>query len=566
MQQRKVRQALGRLAALAAALGLAACGGDSHEPQVPAAVVAVAGTAQQAVLGTAVAVAPAVKVTDAKGAAVADVPVTFAAATGGGSVTGGQAKTNADGVATVGSWVLGPTAGANTLTATVEGLPPVTFSATGVAAAAEIAKTAGDAQTGTVGTQLPVALAVKLTKAGGAPVAGTSVAFAVATGGGTLSASSATTNADGVASVQWTLGGTAGAQTVTATLAGLAPVTFTATATAGAAAKLVKSAGDAQSWRVRDTLAVAPAVKVTDAFDNPVAGVAVTFAVASGGGSLTASAATSDAAGLATGGRWILGSTLGANTVTASAAGLAPVTFSATAKDPCSVSLDYTGGTTATGVLNDLDCVLPDGSLRAGSYIDFYSTTTAARQSVSFSLVSPSDQDTYLFLHDAAGNVVAYDDDGANDGTYNSRLNVILPAGSWFLGASQWTSTSDFAYTLSSQARAESATNCEETWLLPGVTTAQEVQASDCNWYDGTDRNDYFSMMVKTGQTVTIRAAASAITPVLDVYTSVTGDVFEVTATGGEAVVTFTSTEDQEIEIDVRGESGGLGAYTLSVQ
>ena len=39
------------------------------------------------------------------------VSVTFAVATGGGSVTGGSATTDATGIATVGSWTLGTTAG-----------------------------------------------------------------------------------------------------------------------------------------------------------------------------------------------------------------------------------------------------------------------------------------------------------------------------------------------------------------------------------------------------------------------------------------------------------------------
>jgi hypothetical protein len=57
--------------------------------------------------------------------------VTFAVASGGGSITGANATTNASGVATVGSWTLGATARANTLTATVDGRigSPVTFTA-----------------------------------------------------------------------------------------------------------------------------------------------------------------------------------------------------------------------------------------------------------------------------------------------------------------------------------------------------------------------------------------------------------------------------------------------------
>lgn len=43
--------------------------------------------------------------------------VTFAVASGGGSITGATASTGSDGIATVGSWTLGTPAGANTMTA-----------------------------------------------------------------------------------------------------------------------------------------------------------------------------------------------------------------------------------------------------------------------------------------------------------------------------------------------------------------------------------------------------------------------------------------------------------------
>ena len=52
------------------------------------------------------------------------------------SVTGGNQTTNASGIATVGSWTLGTTTGANTLTATSTGLTgsPLTYNATATAA------------------------------------------------------------------------------------------------------------------------------------------------------------------------------------------------------------------------------------------------------------------------------------------------------------------------------------------------------------------------------------------------------------------------------------------------
>src|SRR5207249_6149902 len=97
-----------------------------------------------------------------------------------------------------------------------------------------------------------------------------------------------TTDASGIATVgSWTLGTSAGTNTLTATSSGLSPVTFTATGTAGEASSLAIAAGDNQSAPVGTAVATRPAVLVRDQFNNPVPDVTVTFAVASGGGSVT---------------------------------------------------------------------------------------------------------------------------------------------------------------------------------------------------------------------------------------------------------------------------------------
>jgi hypothetical protein len=60
------------------------------------------------------------------------VQVTFAVVAGGGVVAGNTAATDGSGVARVGSWTLGSTAGENRLSATVASNPSIstTFSAT----------------------------------------------------------------------------------------------------------------------------------------------------------------------------------------------------------------------------------------------------------------------------------------------------------------------------------------------------------------------------------------------------------------------------------------------------
>ncbi len=107
--------------------------------------------------------------------------------------------------------------------------------------ASNIVAQSGNGQFGVVGTQLALPLVVKVAATDGVGVAGTTVHFAVATGGGSVGSASAVSDANGLAQTTFKLGTGTGAQTVTATAAGLnnSPVTFIDTAQAAAASKLV---------------------------------------------------------------------------------------------------------------------------------------------------------------------------------------------------------------------------------------------------------------------------------------------------------------------------------------
>ncbi|HEY0037053.1 MAG TPA: leishmanolysin-related zinc metalloendopeptidase, partial [Longimicrobium sp.] len=101
---------------------------------VPAAatIVVNGGNNQAAMAGTAVPTAPSALVRDLSNNPLPGVSVTFSVAGGGGSLTGATAVTNASGVATLGSWVLGTPGALNTLTAATAGAgTPATFTAAG---------------------------------------------------------------------------------------------------------------------------------------------------------------------------------------------------------------------------------------------------------------------------------------------------------------------------------------------------------------------------------------------------------------------------------------------------
>src|SRR5207249_3252735 len=319
------------------------------------------GNNQSATAGTAVAIEPSVIVRDANGNPVGGVSVTFAVASGGGTVTPTTSvTTGANGIAAVTSWILGPTAGPNSLTATASGLTgsPVTFTATGTTgAASSITLNAGNNQSATAGTTVATPASVIVRDANGNPVAGVSVTFAVASGGGTVSPTApVTTNASGIAAVtSWTLGPTAGPNSLTATATGLAgsPVTFTATGTAGAAATLAKSSGDNLTGQVATRLQTPHIVLVSDANSNPVAGVTVTWAAASGGGSVDPAASTTDVNGHAQTFR-TLGVLIGTQTTTATAtigSTATTVTFSISATAAGASQMTAAGGDGQTGTV-----------------------------------------------------------------------------------------------------------------------------------------------------------------------------------------------------------------------
>ncbi len=196
----------------------------------------------------------------------------------------------------------------------------------------------GNNQTGRVGTELPSPLVVQVLS-GGRVVKDLVLSYRVTSGGGSVFADATSTDGNGRAQNWWTLGTNAAAAEsveVRAVLADGTKVmagTFTATAFPGPAARIVAQSGDGQTAPPGASVPIAPAVRVTDQYGNPVSGVTVTF-VAGNGGSVTGGSQITGANGIATVGAWTLGAA-GPNSLTATAAGTGiagnPVTFTATA-------------------------------------------------------------------------------------------------------------------------------------------------------------------------------------------------------------------------------------------
>lgn len=155
----------------------------------------------------------------------------------------------------------------------------------------------GDGQTGQVARPLPVSPTVEVRNDRGEPVSGASVSFSVESGEGSVSPSSATTDADGRASAAWTLGTSSSASHRLEARAGGESVVFTAEAEPGPPARLEKSGGEGQSGDGGQALPDPLEVRVLDEFGNGVPGVRVRFSA--GGGTVSPAEAITGADGTA---------------------------------------------------------------------------------------------------------------------------------------------------------------------------------------------------------------------------------------------------------------------------
>lgn len=201
--------------------------------------------------------------------AVFNVPV------GAGSVSNAFPVADSEGVATA-EWTLGPVPGPQTLEVrrssvtisfTATATPPVLATLTGVGGSGFSSAAAGP---------YPIPVAVRVRDVDGFPAVATQVSFAVSAGGGSLAASSVSTDSAGIARLSgWTLG--LGANALSATVAALPgqSATFTATGQpAGSGYSITLNLGGNPSPAVQQAFANASArwsqVIVGDIPDQPV--------------------------------------------------------------------------------------------------------------------------------------------------------------------------------------------------------------------------------------------------------------------------------------------------------
>jgi len=306
-----------------------------------------------------------------------------------------------------------------------------------------------------------------------------------------------------------------------------------------------------------------PSVIVRDENGDPLAGASVVFTVTSGDGAVSGATVNTGSDGVATVGTWTLGQTAATNTVDATVAGLPAVTFTANAGDPCKVTPAYTIGGNSDGRLGLADCEVSDGS-----FVDFWLATIPGTATYLFN-ESSTQVDSYLLLLTTDYHVIAQNDN-AGSTTHNSTIKAILPAGNFLVGANSLNSRETGAYSLSSGPTASPVTNCEDVFAVPGITTDQSLQTTDCN-QSGFYSDDYI-IFINNGQTITVTMTSGAIDPYLELYEIRSGGTLvaandDASTTTKNAAFTYTASNLGYFFIKARTTSSGTtGAYTLTIQ
>ena len=354
-----------------ASAALLSCGGEDlvlPGKGEPASITVLEGDGLTGRVGERLAEALVVRVVDREGrpvpGATVVIDLTAARAEPDTLVTDHQGLSTAD--ITLGSQV-GETQGAVRVIAP-EGPAEVRAGFTLVAVAASangLAPVSGDEQSGAAGTTLADPLVIEVTDAFGNPIADVPIAWTVE-GGGNVSRTSTTTDAQGRSSVLRTLGPAAGLQSTVASSEGLAgsPVVFTHTATAGSPSGVRAISGDEQTGSPGATLPDPIVVEVVDGSGNPVVGAAVTWVVTAGNGTLDPTTGTTDQNGRAST-TWTLGPGIGANVARAIVSGVGEASFSATASagdpdDMVIVSGNEQQGQAGTRLANSLVVAVVD--------------------------------------------------------------------------------------------------------------------------------------------------------------------------------------------------------------
>ena len=306
-----------------------------------------------------------VKIMDAAGKPVFDVPVNFTVQLGGGTFANANPRTDYRGIAET-MFALGTIVGTNLVNASSGSLAgsPATFTFLSVVGTPAIL-TAKIGSGGSAVVNSLYSIAAEITDINGNPIEGANTNFAIVEGSGSIEdPQNPLTDAAGLAPRQVRLPTTMGDLVVKVTSIDLPGFfdTFAITALAAAATNIAEFSGNNQDGTIGRELPMPFKVRVTDPFGNPVSRYEVQWVRTIGSGSPSSSAVMTDEEGLSSF-NYTLGNAVGANEVRA-----------ITALNPSTIIFS------ATGVTNNFPLFsgLTDRSVVEGNTLQFQVTASDA--------------------------------------------------------------------------------------------------------------------------------------------------------------------------------------------
>jgi hypothetical protein len=428
-----------------------------------------------------------------------------------------------------------------------------------------VAVQSGSGQSGNVNTILGGPLMARVTRQDGTPAANVAVTWAVTAGAAVLNPTSSQSDASGLASTAVTLGSIPGAVTVTATVPGGAVATFALTAVGPAV--LSRVAGDSQSGPVGSPLPQPLTVALVGTDGQPYAGGIIAWTVTVGSGQANPPTSTTSASGQAT--TVITLGAAGDATISASTAGVTPVTFAATGIPPCQYVAPYTLGQSVNGTLSTFDCAVNIGG--ANFYYDYYGLAPASQQSV-FIHMSSGAFDTWLDLFSATSGALVGVNDDSIAGVTNSHVEAFLGAGGYVFGASSFDPVTTGAYTVRTGARAATISQCRVIFGAGALVIGETVEPTDCvdTSTGSTFYSDRLVIALDTDDTLDVRMQSGAVNPFLylfDLFSSTVVAANDDSAVGTTtAFLRYVSPAFSFYFVDLGTSTAGeTGAYTVTV-
>jgi len=358
---------------------------------------------------------------------------------------------------------------------------------------------------------------------------------------------------------------------VAATLAAAAACGGDSTGNGPVAASVTGIAGDSQSGPTGATLPFPLSFVALGSNGQPAQGVHVTWSVIpSGSASFNPATSTTDASGAASTSA-TLGSFGGGINIHAALPGVSDVVYHVTVLDPCAYLAPYTFGQTINAALTTTDC----NYRNFGWFYDFYPLDLPVGQQ-SIRLTMHGSFDTWVDFWSADGPLFGFDDDSVLGTQPNSQLDIILPGGSYIIGANSFDQQTTGTYTMTTATRPAAMNGCRQVWVARGVTVNDSVTATDCADSSATPHYyDVARIELVQGSVLTISEHSTAINPSLSLYRildlnnytrSLVAQNDDSTAGNQTAFIQYTVANTGPYDIVLGSSaSGETGAYTFDV-